>query len=100
LRQPVISNEHVASIFRVKNKPRKKPIASSKLVLIVAYSSTLKLETAFASETSGYLGTARHYNPVDRRGELGITDYINFDYKLSVVFCRSVKSTADDAHLL
>jgi hypothetical protein len=66
--------EHVASIFRVEHgRPRKRPleatdkfISAKHLLLLascLAYSSTLKMEVIHSSETSGFLGTARNYNP-------------------------------------
>jgi hypothetical protein len=53
---------------RSKSKPIKQPRRACRLILLVsflAYSSTLKMEVIFSSETSGSLRTIQHYNPGD-----------------------------------
>jgi hypothetical protein len=64
-----VSDYHVASIFRVEGKPRKELTLVAvrfELIYCLAYSSVLKMEPTYSSETSvNFHLTTRHYIPED-----------------------------------
>jgi hypothetical protein len=65
--QPDVSEEHIASIFRVEAKQKSASSACRQpsLVSRFAYSSTLKMELICSFETLSFHRTIRRYNPDD-----------------------------------
>jgi hypothetical protein len=67
-REPDVLKQHISSIFSVQGSIQTVAEAGGRLLLLTscfAYSSILKMEATFSSETVGCLRTVGRYNPDD-----------------------------------